>query len=138
MLSDTLWGFFSTLFIILFFSLSISNAAFNEETDSTPTSPYTGSHQPVSAPADSSPGWAANSWAHEWVFVISFLFMLSCSSIYLICLFPLLFNIINPSSVYNTYPFIDSVLNANITNKNLFDENENDENNKFNIKKNIR
>lgn len=46
----------------------ISNAAFNEETDSTPASPFMGYHQQVSAPADTSPGWVNNSWATtEWV-----------------------------------------------------------------------
>ncbi|UJR28356.1 hypothetical protein I4U23_009598 [Adineta vaga] len=49
--------------------LSTNNAAFNEETDSTPASPYMGYHQPTSAPADASPGWAASSWANEWVFL---------------------------------------------------------------------
>lgn len=51
--------------------LSISNAAFNEETDSAPPSPYMGYHQPASAPADASPGWATNTWANEWVFIHS-------------------------------------------------------------------
>ncbi|CAF0870338.1 unnamed protein product [Adineta steineri] len=46
--------------------LSTNNAAFNEETDSAPPSPYMGFHQPTSAPADSSPGWAANSWANDY------------------------------------------------------------------------
>ncbi|CAF0980908.1 unnamed protein product [Adineta ricciae] len=46
--------------------LSTNNAAFNEETDSTPASPYMGYHQPASAPADASPGWAANSWANDY------------------------------------------------------------------------
>jgi hypothetical protein len=53
-----------------YFSLliSISNAAFNEENDSTPASPYMGYHQPASAPADVVPGWVNNSWAtSEWV-----------------------------------------------------------------------
>jgi hypothetical protein len=63
MLSQTLDHIFS--------SLSISNAAFNEETDSTPASPYMGFHQPVSAPVDTSPGWATNTWANEWVFIIT-------------------------------------------------------------------
>jgi hypothetical protein len=59
---------------MVFLSLSISNAAFNEETDSTPASPFMGYHQPASAPADSSPGWAATAWANEWVFIHVVLF----------------------------------------------------------------
>ncbi len=43
--------------------------------------------------------------------------MLSCSSIYSICLLPMLFSIICP------------VLDANTTKKNPLDESENDENN---------
>lgn len=62
--------------------LSASNAAFNEETDSTPASPYPGFHQPASAPADASPGWAANSWANEYVFV-SILY--AYRRVYLLC-----------------------------------------------------
>jgi len=44
--------------------LSTNNAAFNEESDSTPASSYTSYNQPASAPADSSPGWVANSWTN--------------------------------------------------------------------------
>lgn len=46
--------------------LSTNNAAFNEENDSTPASPYAGYQQPTSAPADASPGWATNSWANDY------------------------------------------------------------------------
>lgn len=51
-------------------SFDLSNAAFNEESDSTPASPYMGYHQPASAPADVIPSWATNSWGTtEWVFI---------------------------------------------------------------------
>jgi len=85
--------------------LSISNAAFNEETDSTPASPYMGYHQPASAPADASPGWAASTWTNEWVSLLVYIYVV---------LFVNIPDLFVSSVVY-------SVLVENTRNKNLYE-----------------